>query len=282
MASASDVIDLFLTDNEERARDLAVQLDELNRERQQAEAEIIQQILQRCEQTPVADDSCALVFAESGWHLGVVGIVASRLVERFSRPVFVLSDGADEGHFSGSGRSIPGFHLLNALESMPGLLKKFGGHRQAAGLTISREHVDEFRLRFNHYARQCLSADDFRPQYSIDAEAPFPDLHERSIAQIFSLAPFGFGNPAPVLCTRGVEVAGPPRVLKEGKHLKVPLRHQGRLLFFKAWNFGDRAELFQPGQKLDVLFTLDDDPGAKSRGYESWSPSLKDVRFSRI
>ena len=104
----------------------------------------------------------------------------------------------------------------------------------------------------------------------------FADLRDGSVNEVLSLAPFGFGNPAPVLCTKGAEVAGPPRLLKEGKHLKVALRHQGKLLFFKAWNFGDRIELFQPGQKLDVLFTLEDDPSGKSRGYGSWSASFYD------
>lgn len=279
MASASDVIDLFLTEDANRAGALATQLDDLNRERQQAEAEIVEQILKKCEQT-FSEDAYALVFADSGWHLGVVGIVASRLVERFCRPVFVLSDGNDAGHFAGSGRSIPDFHLLDALESMPHLFKKFGGHRQAAGLTIRCEYVEDFRRELNEYARGLLTPDAFRPRFVIDAEANFAELHEGTVNEVFSLAPFGFGNPAPLLCTRGVEVAGPPRMIKEGKHLKVPLRQGNRLLFFKAWNFGDRIHLFEPGKKIDVLFSLEDDPGAKSRGYGSWSPSLKDARIT--
>lgn len=279
MASATDVIDLFLTDDVERAGSLAAQLDELNRERQQAEADIVRQILAACEET-FSEDAHALVFADSGWHLGVVGIVASRLVERFCRPVFVLSNASEEGHFAGSGRSIPGFHLLDALESMPHLFKKFGGHKQAAGLTLRCEHLDDFRRELDGYARARLTPDAFRAQYAIDAESTFSELRDGTVSEVLSLAPFGFGNPAPVLCTKGAEVAGPPRLLKEGKHLKVALRHEGKLLFFKAWNFGDRAELFQPGQKLDILFTLEDDPSAKSRGYGSWSPSLKDARIS--
>jgi single-stranded-DNA-specific exonuclease len=278
MASARDVIDLFLTEDEGRARELAQQLDVLNRERQQAEAEIVENILAQCSEAGVQSDSAALVFAEAGWHLGVVGIVASRLVERFSRPVFVLSDSAEEGCFSGSGRSIPAFHLLEALESMSNLFQKFGGHRQAAGLTIKREKVKEFRDRFHTFASSRLSEEDMRPQFIVDAEARFSELKDREVEEIFSLAPFGFGNPAPLFLTKGVEVAGPPRVLTEGKHLKIGFRHDGRVLFFKAWNFGDRLTLFQPGQKLDILFTLDDDPGAKARGYQSWSLSLRDAR----
>lgn len=278
MDSAMDVINLFLTEDDERARQLASQLDVLNRERQEAEAEIVQSILDRCQESPFDEDCAALVFAEPGWHLGVVGIVASRLVERFCRPVFVLSDAAEGGLLSGSGRSIPAFHLLEALETMPDLFRKFGGHRQAAGLTIERKSVAEFRRRFDAYARTRLTPDDMRPQYTVDADAAFPDLTEQAIDEVFSLAPFGFGNPTPLFCSESVEVAGQPKVFGNGKHLKAPLRQQGRLLFFKAWNFGDRIDLFQPGQRLDILFTLEEDPGAKSRGYAGWSLSLRDAR----
>jgi single-stranded-DNA-specific exonuclease len=275
MASARDVIDLFLTDDEARARELAGQLDALNRERQQAEAEIVESILAQC--VPVAEESTALVFAESGWHLGVVGIVASRLVERFSRPVFVLSDSTEEGCLAGSGRSIPGFHLLEALESMSGLFHKFGGHKQAAGITIKRELVAEFRSRLHQFASARLTPGDLRPQFAIDSEASFTELTKRSVQELFTLAPFGFGNPAPLLMTGNVEVAGRPSPLGDGKHLKVPLRHQGRVLLFNGWNFGDRLALFQPGQTLDILFTVEDDPVSRARGYDGWSLSLKDV-----
>lgn len=278
MASARDVIDLFLTDDENRARELAQQLDILNRERQQAEAEIVDAILMQCESFELADEAAAFVFAESGWHLGVVGIVASRLVERLSRPVFVLSDAAEDGCFSGSGRSIPGFHLLNALESMPGLFRKFGGHRQAAGLTIERERVPEFRAQLHAIASARLTPEEMRPQYSADYEASFTEFNGRSVEELFKLAPFGCGNPAPLFYCASVEVANPPRPLGNGKHLKVQLRHDGRTLLFCAWNFGDSQALFETGRKLEILFTVDDDPSSRARGYEGWNLSLKDAR----
>jgi single-stranded-DNA-specific exonuclease len=281
MATARDVIELFLTADEARARELAGQLDTLNRERQQTEAEIIEAILARCEEDAVVlRDSAALVFAGPEWHLGVLGIVASRLVERFSRPVFVLSQAAEDGHFSGSGRSIPAFHLLDALESMRELFTKFGGHRQAAGLTLRASHVETFRQRFHTHAAGVLTSDDLRPLYRIDAETSFSALSERCIAELQSLGPFGFGNPSPIFLCSGAEVAGPPKALKEGKHFNVPLRHNGRLLFAKAWNFEDRAGLLQPGTKLDVLFQVEDDPYSRKRGYGSWCVTLKDVRPS--
>jgi single-stranded-DNA-specific exonuclease len=283
MATARDVIELFLTGDGDRARALAEQLDTLNRERQQAETEIVEEILRQCEESPFNPDCAGLVFAGSGWHLGVLGIVASRLVERFSRPVFVLSDtnhGADpnESHLSGSGRSIPAFHLLEALESMPDLFTKFGGHRQAAGLTLRAASVSEFQKRFNAFALGKLTPDDLCPQYAVDAVANFTELTELCIGQVLSLGPFGFGNSSPIFLSEDVEVAGPLKTLKESKHFSVPLRQNGRLLFSKAWNFGDRCHLFEPGAKLDVLFQIEDDPMSRKRGYGSWCLSLKDAR----
>jgi single-stranded-DNA-specific exonuclease len=283
MASANDVIELFLTDDQNRARTLAEQLDILNRERQQVESDIVEQIVSECEEMSTDGPAHALVFAGAGWHLGVLGIVASRLVERFNRPVFVLSDAADlspDGKpcLAGSGRSIPAFHLLEALESMHDLFRKYGGHRQAAGLTLDAGHLEQFRKRFADFAGGCLAADDLRPSFFVDAEAEFTELTETCVRQILSLGPFGFGNAAPTLLASGAEVAGPLRVIREGKHFSVPVRQNGRVLFFKAWNFGHRADLLAPGAKLDVLFQIEDDPGSRKRGYGSWCPVLKDVR----
>ncbi|MGA7409930.1 MAG: single-stranded-DNA-specific exonuclease RecJ [Bryobacteraceae bacterium] len=278
MASATDVIELFVTTDEKRARELAQQLDRLNRERQDEEAATVEQILAECDAVPVDDGQRALIFAQPGWHLGVVGIVASRLVERFSRPVFVLTTSRDEGYLSGSGRSIPAFHLLEALESMPDLFTKFGGHRQAAGLTIPADKVSSFRQRFTDFANQKLSPGDLCPQHTIDATTDFTELTDASVDEVFALAPFGFGNATPLFHATDVEVAGPPRLLSDGKHCKVPMRQGNRMLVCNGWNFGDRADLFQPGRRLEVLFQIEEDSYARSRGLGNWSITLKDVR----
>jgi single-stranded-DNA-specific exonuclease len=287
MASARDVIELFLTEDSDRARELAGQLDALNRERQQVESDIVEEIVAACEAELLDLNPPAMVFAGSGWHLGVLGIVASRLVERFSRPVFVLSEAppsaqGEDGFLSGSGRSIPAFHLLEALEAMPDLFTKFGGHRQAAGLTLPATSLAAFRQRFSEFAGTRLRLEDLRPEYFVDAAASFRELTDKAIQQLLALGPFGFGNPAPILLASGAEVAGPPKVLKEGKHFTVPLRHAGRLLICKAWNFGDRAELFIPGTRLDVLYQIEDDPMSRKRGYGSWCISLKDIRTTSL
>lgn len=282
MATARDVIDLFLTADEAQARELAGRLDALNRERQETEAAIIEQILEQCEQR-VDAGKAALVFAAPGWHLGVLGIVASRLVERFCRPCFVLSDasesaGFEAGCLTGSGRSIPAFHLLEALESMPDLFTKFGGHRQAAGLTLRSGALDEFQKRFAEFAAAKLKAADLSPEYSADALAEFTELNDTSTAEVLSLGPFGFGNTNPILCALRVQVAGTPKVLGNGKHLSIPFLQNGRMIICKAWNFGDRISLFQPGAFLDILFQIEDDPFARSRGQGSWCVSLKDAK----
>ena len=284
MASARDVIELFLTEDHRRAQELAGQLDAFNRERQGAEAEILNSILKQCEESTDLSLS-ALVFSGEDWHPGVLGIVASRLVERFCRPVFVLSQAqnmdGDELYLTGSGRSIPAFHLLQALESMGELFSKFGGHKQAAGLTLPASQLAEFRRRFSDFAAGYLTADDMRPQHHIDALVGFEELTDASVQQLLALGPFGFGNPVPLLCATDVEVAGPPRVLNEGKLLNVPLRHNGRLLTVKAWNFGDRSHLLQPGNRLDVLFQAEDDPYSRKRGYSPWCLLLKDFQLKK-
>ena len=283
MATAHDVIELFLTTNVSRAEQLAEQLDLLNRERQRVEAEIVQKVLDQCEMRDSVANRSALVFAGEGWHLGVLGIVASRLVERFYRPVFVLSEanGVDEEgqpYLSGSGRSIPGFHLLEALENMPELFTKFGGHRQAAGLSLRARDVDEFERRFNAFAEGRLSSDDLRPRLLVDAEASFTEFTDHCIEQILSIGPFGFGNPTPLLYCPGVEVAGPPKGMASGKHFTVALKEGRRTLFCKAWNLGERADALVAGSMVDVLLQIEDDPLSRKRGFGGWCLSIKDFR----
>ncbi len=275
MASARDVIELFLTEDHERARDLAGQLHELNKDRQQTEAEIARAIFERCIEQPVKDEDCALVFAGEGWHRGVVGIVASRVVERFHRPAFVL--GLENGVAQGSGRSIPAFHLLEALETMPELFSKFGGHRQAAGVTLASHRVEEFRERFCAHAATLLTVSDFEPALEIDAEIEFREITDQAVAEVLRLAPFGFGNPPPVFVARGVEVAAAPDIRNE-KHVFMRLKCQGRIIRAKAWNFAGRVDELVAGAPIDVAFQFEDDAYSANRGYAPWQMVVRDVK----
>ncbi len=275
MASASDIVELFCTSDAERARAIAGQLDVLNLDRRSTEDGIRQAILEQCLAQPVTDGDAALVFAGDGWHRGVVGIVASRVVERYHRPVFVL--GLEDGVAYGSGRSIRAFHLLDALESMPALFTKFGGHRQAAGVTLLASQVDEFRVQFQAYAAARLTVADFEAEIEIDAEIEFGEINDATIAELLNLAPFGFGNSPPTLVARGVEVAAPPEI-KNDKHVFLRLKSQGRTIRTKAWNFAERVGEFAPGARIDVALQFEDDAYSAARGYAPWQTVVRDVR----
>lgn len=274
MASATDVIEMFLTDSDDRARTLATQLHELNKDRQQTEKSITDAIFEQCIEIPVTDHDAALIFAGEGWHRGVVGIVASRVVERFHRPAFVL--GIENGIAQGSGRSIRAFHLLDALEAMPDLFSKFGGHRQAAGLTMSSDRLEEFRERFRAHAATILTPADFEASLDIDAEIDLSELNNQSAADILNLAPFGFGNPVPMFVARAAEVAAVD--IKKEKHLFLKFATKGRPLQMKAWSTAERAPEFTVGNRVDVAFTLEDDAYSAARGYAPWQAILRDAQ----
>ena len=273
MDTARAVVELFLTGDAARARDLARQLHEQNTERQQVEAAIVE----TCQGIAVDGAACALVYYAEEWHRGVLGIVASRMVERLHRPVFVLSRNPEDGTAQGSGRSIPAFHLLQALESMPGMFLRFGGHKYAAGVTLEAARVDEFRERFNAFAAVRLKPEDFLRRLDVDAVLELREITDRNIEEIFALAPFGNGNPPPLFAAMNVEVAAPPVIMKE-KHLRVTVRQNGRTLTLKSWNSAGRAAELAPGTRLDIAFNLEEDAYSAARGYPGWAAMLRDFR----
>jgi single-stranded-DNA-specific exonuclease len=258
----------------ERARVLAGQLHALNAERQQAEADTVK----ACLEIPFLESQAALVYCGEDWHRGVLGIVASRVVDRFHRPTFVLSRSGD-GLVRGSGRSIRNFHLLDALEAMPELFLKFGGHAHAAGLTMAADRVAEFRTRFHEHAAARLRPEDFLPEVEIDAKLNFGEINDRTVAEVFQLAPFGCGNPTPVFAALDAEVIAPPVVWKE-KHLKIALRQDGRNMSLKAWNFAGRAAELARGTRVDAAFVFEEDAYSAAQGGQSWGAVLRDVRVA--
>ena len=270
MEDARDVVELFLTDDVAKAKSLAGKLHLLNAGRQQEEASIVEEVLAACETVPVTDAQAALVFCAPEWHRGVLGIVASKIVERFHRPVFVLSE--EGGIAQGSGRSIAAFHLLNAMDAMPDLFIKYGGHHHAAGLTMDAARVAEFRERFNGYAANLLSPEDFCPTVEIDACLEVADLTDGIFRDVQQLAPFGNANPEPLFGVMNAEVASPPALWKE-KHMKVILKQDRRVLFLKGFGLGHRAAELRQGMRVDVAFNLADDQWTGG-----WSALLRDFR----
>ena len=261
MDVASDVIKLFSTRDPAEARTLALKLNELNSDRQAEEAKILESIQQTLEANPEIRDAYCIVVDGDGWHRGVIGITATRIVERSCRPTIVLSRDGDEAH--GSGRSIRGFHLLEALESCRELFTRFGGHAHAVGLGLPCERIAELRATLDAYARGRLTPEDFVPTLDYDADVTLADLSSQFYDCVQQLQPFGMGNPEPVFGARGVNVTLPPKVIKE-KHLKLRLAQasnngKGRSWQAMAWRMAERvaSDPLVVGDALDVAFTLE-------------------------
>src|SRR5437588_5461186 len=239
-----EALELLLTEDEAEARRLANSLEELNHERQAVEARILREAAAQVEDWP-AERRARRAYAVAGadWHEGVIGIVASRLVERYHRPVVLIA--GTEGDWKGSGRSIPSFDLHGALGACAGLLGRWGGHRAAAGLSIREENVDAFAEAFAQQAAAALTEDDLEPVTSIDAVvARGADLSLGLCGELARLAPFGLGNPAPTLLAPGCGLSNLATV-GEGKHLRFRIRRGGR--------DGGSAIAFGQGSRLQVL-----------------------------
>src|SRR5436190_1935498 len=249
---------LFLADDEalgEDVRQLALQLDGENVKRQEEEAEILAAAKRIVQTDPDIGARSILVVAGDGWHRGVIGIVASKLVDAFHRPAVVLSVEEDMAH--GSCRSIPRFDMLGALERCAGLLTRFGGHRQAAGLTLDARRIRELRLAINAVADETLGPGDLMPRLAIDGDLTFRAITGGVAAGVAALAPFGAGNPRPVFAARGVEIVDGPRKLKE-RHLKMALRQDGRVFRAVAWRAAERFDYLEANRNaVDVAFSLE-------------------------
>ncbi|MGH3054087.1 MAG: single-stranded-DNA-specific exonuclease RecJ, partial [Gaiellaceae bacterium] len=253
-----EALELLLTEDEAEARRLAGSLEELNRERQAVEGRILREAMAQVEAWP-SERRARRAYAVAGadWHEGVIGIVASRLVERYHRPV-VLIAGTD-GDWKGSGRSITAFDLHAALGGCAGLLGRWGGHRAAAGLSIAEENVEAFAEAFAEQAATVLDDDDLEAVTSIDAVvARGADLSLDLCAELGKLAPFGLGNPAPLLLAPGCGLAELATV-GDGKHLRFRVRRDGRDAGSAiAFGQGSRLEVLRPDALYDVAFRLEE------------------------
>jgi len=254
MENASDVIELLTTQDAARAGQIAERLERLNRERQQMEERILKEIVARVAERPELAERYFLVFAGPGWHRGVIGIVAQRVVERYHRPALVV--GIEDGQAQGSGRSIASFHLLEALTAVGDLFERYGGHAQAGGFAMPAERLGEMEKRLEAYARARLSPADLEPALRVDAELSLPELDWELYEGLRKLEPFGYGNPTPVFVARKLRLLMPPRILQE-KHLKLKVAGGGKTFDALWWNQAERAAPLAAGQLLDLAFTLD-------------------------
>ena len=226
MDIARDVIELFSVKDVVRARELAAKLDKLNSERQDEERRILQQVDARFAEDSALSDAYCIVLDGDGWHRGVIGITATRLVERYHRPALVISSDGDQAF--GSGRSIRAFHLLEAIESCRDLFTRYGGHAHACGFAMPAANVPQLRGRLDAFARARLTLADFEPALDCDAELALGQVTPELFQAVRMLEPFGVANPEPVFAARAVRLTAPPRILKE-KHVKLKLRAGGEV-----------------------------------------------------
>jgi single-stranded-DNA-specific exonuclease len=246
---------LLLTEDEEEATKLAYELEALNGERQAVEQRILREAVAEVESWPESKRGRrGYVVAGEGWHEGVIGIVASRLVEKYNRPVVLIAGSGEE--WKGSGRSVPAFDLHGGLGACASHLERFGGHRAAAGLTIAPDRIETFAAAFAAHADAVLSDEDLRPVTRIDAIVPGASLNLDLCAELGRLAPFGIGNPGVVLLVDGCELAALSTV-GDGKHLRFRLRQRGRDAGSAiAFGMGAQLDRLRSEGRYDVAFRL--------------------------
>jgi single-stranded-DNA-specific exonuclease len=220
MDVARDVIELFSVKDAARARELAAKLDQLNTERQDEERRILKSLEERISGDPTLCDAYCIVLDGEGWHRGVIGITATRVVERYNRPTLVISREGAEAF--GSGRSIRAFHLLEAVESCRDLFSRYGGHAHACGFAMPAANIERLRTRLDAFARARLTLEDFVPVLEVDDELRFEEITPDLFRALRLLEPYGVGNPEPVFSARSAKLTAPPRILKE-KHVKLKL-----------------------------------------------------------
>lgn len=251
MESARAAYDLLICDSVEEARRLASYLDLQNRERQEIEKSALETALELLAAQFESSKDYAIVLGDPHWHPGVLGIIASRISRKFYRLTIILGGG--ETQWRGSGRSVAGFDLADALKQCHDLLLKYGGHTMAAGVTMERSKVEPLRLRLSELAKRILGTEGLVPELRLDAEVKLKDLSQLLVERIEKLAPFGLGNPSVQLCTRGVTVNGAGhRFGKSCQHIRIPVTDgaaKGELIWWNAES--DRL----PVGKCDVVFT---------------------------
>lgn len=279
LGHAREALELLMTDDERRAKEISKRLCSVNEERRNVERTIFDAasaMAQERNMTGAGDR--AIVLAHEDWHPGVVGIVCSRLVEQHGRPAILLCKDGDT--WRGSGRSVPALDLHGALEACATHLATYGGHAMAAGLSLQNEQLDAFVTTFTDVVNTSLSPGDLQHELHIDCEASADELTRSVVAQLLDLGPFGQGNPTPVLLLRDVRLATPPKVMgQHGAHLALTIgdRAQGSMRLV-GWRQGDLAAQMRAGLHLDIAMT----PKFNTwQGRTSVEGDIRDMRTAR-
>ncbi len=274
MGAAALAARMFLTDSMEEAEELAQTLCDLNRSRQEEENKIYQQIIGWLEQDPRRHQKKALVLWGDDWHNGVIGIVASRLADRYGVPCVLISMSGGCG--KGSGRSIKGFNIYSALEQNAALLEKYGGHELAVGLTIQRENLERFRAQMEELAEKAGTGEEVVPCVAVDCRVEPRELSHEEVNGLSLLEPFGMGNPQPCFAMENVVIEDLTPISRD-RHVKMLLNKDGKSFYAFAFGMGARTCAFVRGDLLDIVFSAEIN---RYKNRESVQLVLKDVRWA--
>lgn len=272
LGCASRSVEMFLTDDEETAHKLANSLCEENTLRQQTEQKMFKEALDYIDNHPEIKDDKILVIPHENWHHGIVGIVSSKITEKFYKPSILFAIDGDEA--KGSGRSVSGFNLFGALEKCSDLLEKFGGHELAAGLTIKAENIAAFREKINSLSKESLEDNMLVPTIMLDAAIKVPYITIETVHDINRLQPFGVDNPNPAFAVRNIKIHK-ISVMSEGKHLRMTLFKDGKYLDSVGFGMGEYYHHLEEGDYIDVAFALDIND---YKGFQNVQLILKDIK----
>ena len=271
LGCASTSVELFLTDDADKAMELANSLCHENTLRQQTEQKMFKEALEYIEAHPEIKEDDVIVIPHENWHHGIVGIVSSKITEKYYKPSILFAVDGDSA--KGSGRSVTGFNLFGALEDSSELLEKFGGHELAAGLTIKAENIEKFRKKINEYSKGKIQ-DLAMPTISLDAQIKVTYITIDTVNNINLLQPFGVNNPTPAFSVLNIKIHR-ISVMSEGKHLRMTLYKDGKYLDAVGFGMGDYYSMFEEGDFVDVAFALDIND---YKGFQNVQLILKDIR----
>ena len=274
MDSASLSLDLLLSEDPAKAYGLACSLEAHNLTRQKMQSEVVEEALSMIEADEILKAQDIIVVHKQGWHKGVLGIVASRIVDRYYRPTVVIS--VEDGMGTGSARSVEGFHLHEALTSCAGVLENYGGHKRAAGLRLKHGNIEVFRQAMNDYAQLALSPEKFIPTLGIDCEIPLDIIDLKLMELISSMEPYGEGNPAPVFCSRALTVKTQPSLLGKDT-IKFWVSDGIKNISAVGFGMGSFKDMVKLGAQVDLAYTLSIDDWNKAPTVQLMLKDIKEV-----
>ncbi|HBC84575.1 MAG TPA: single-stranded-DNA-specific exonuclease RecJ [Clostridiales bacterium] len=272
MGYQEEALKLFLTKDLEEAKNISNKLNEYNKERQDKEKRIFAEAIEKIEKGE-KDKSC-IILGNENWHHGVIGIVASKVTDMYFKPSILICF-EEQGDGKGSGRSIPGFDLHEALTKCDKYIEKFGGHSMAIGITVKRDNFEEFKKQFEEYAKNS-DIDKIIPIIYIDEEITLKDINLKAVQELQLLEPFGEGNKMPLFLYKNLKIDS-IRALSEGKHLKLTLKDDNMLIDAIGFNMGDYTNDYLIGDKVDVVGNLEIN---SFNGIDKVQINLKDIRRS--